>query len=328
MLRSKKRICAGAEKVVIFFAVNNTYAPYLGVTLASLVQQAKSEREYELVILYHDLSERNRDLLKHIVEQVERKDAGCFRLRFKGVSINGADYKFAHGYKPLSIETWYRLFAPSLFPEYDKMLWLDSDVLVRADVAELYATDMGDNWIAACRWDYGIIWLLEHERKQKISTMKNYFAKTLKIKKPKEDYVNAGVLLMNLRALREQNVQGKFLQAAQNRKMYFHDQCVINMICHDHIHYIDSVWNGLISYDINELPLKYRKKALADREERKIIHWAGRRKPWNLPHYEASEEWWSYARKLPYYEEILYTNIYAILHGEMDKKLGSVPQHY
>ena len=235
--------------------------------------------------------------------------------------VNLANYDFAPGYKSLSAECWYRLFSAELFPEYDKILWLDADVLVQSDVAELYAVDMRDNWIAACRWDYGIIGLLERERRQKTSKLTSYFVKVLGIKRPKENYVNSGVMLLNLRAMREHGVQEKLLQAAQNPAMYFHDQCAINMVCQGRIHYIDSVWNGLIWFKPDNLPLKYRKKALSDKKNRKLIHWAGGPKPWELPQCEAAFEWWSVARQTPYYEEILYTNISAILRGEMNEKL-------
>ena len=235
--------------------------------------------------------------------------------------VNLADYDFAPDYKSLSVECWYRLFAPSLFPEYDKMLWLDSDIFVCDDVAKLYATSMGDNWIAACHWDYGIINILERERRQKKSNLGTYFTKVLGIQRPKENYVNSGVMLLNLRAMREHGVQEKLLQAAQNPAMYFHDQCAINMVCQEHILYIDSKWNGLVSYNPNHLPLKYRKKALADKKNRKIIHRAGGSKPWQKPDYEGAVEWWGMARRTPYYEHILYTNICTILRGKMNKKI-------
>ncbi len=307
------------EKMAVLFAVNNGYAPYLGVALASLVECA-GKHEYELIVLHHDLSERNRELLERIVDQFGRESAGRFQLRFMGMPIDMTDYDFAPGYKPLSAECWYRLFAPSLFPEYDKMLWLDSDILVRDDVAKLYATSMGDNWIAACRWDYGIIGILERERRQKQPKLGPYFTKVLGVKRPKENYVNSGVMLLNLRAMRKHEVQEKLLQAAQNPAMYFHDQCAINMVCQEHILYIDSEWNGLVSYNPDHLPLKYRKKALSDKKNRKIIHWAGGAKPWQKPDHEGAVEWWDVARRTPYYEHILYSNICAILRGEMNRK--------
>ena len=309
------------KKVAVLFAVNNGYAPYLGVALASLVEHA-GKHEYELIVLYHDLSERNREFLERIVDQFGRESAGSFRLRFMEMPVNLADYDFALGYKSLSVECWYRLFAPSLFPEYDKILWLDADVLVQADVAELYATNMGDNWIAACRWDYGIIGILERERRQKKPKLGPYFTKVLGVKRPKENYVNSGVMLLNLRAMREHGVQEKLLQAAQNSAMLFHDQCAINMVCQEHILYIDSEWNGLVCFNPDNLPLKYRKKALADKKNRKIIHWAGGAKPWQKPDHEGAVEWWDVARRTPYYEHILYTNICAILRGEMSKKIA------
>ena len=305
----------------MLFAVNNGYAPYLGVALASLVEHA-GKYEYELIVLYRNLNEHHRELLEHIVDQFGRESAGSFRLRFMEMPLSTADYNFASGYKSLSIESWYRLFAPSLFPEYDKILWLDSDILVRDDVSKLYATDLGDNWIAACQWDYGIIGLLERERRQKQPKLGPYFTKVLGGKCPKENYVNAGVILFNLRAMREQNVQEKLLQAAQNPAMHFHDQCAINMVCQGHIHYVDSEWNGLVSYNLNELPLKYRKKALLDRKNRKIVHWAANQKPWRTSLVTGADEWWAFARQTPYYEHILYTNICAILRGEMNKKIS------
>ena len=311
----------GKENVVVLFAVNNGYAPYLGVALASLVEHA-GKHEYELIVLYHDLSERNRELLERIVDQFGCESAGRFRLRFMEMPIDMTDYNFAHGYKSISVECWYRLFAPSLFLEYDKILWLDADILVRDDVAKLYDTSIGDNWIAACRWDYGIIGLLERERRQKKPKLGPYFTKVLRVKRPKENYVNSGVLMLNLRAMREQNIQDELLQAAQNPAMYFHDQCTINKVCQGHIQYIDSEWNGLASFPMEDLPLKYRKKALADKKNRKIVHWAGSIKPWRTPLALGADEWWNVARRTPYYEQILYTNICSILLGEMNKKIS------
>ena len=93
------------------------------------------------------------------------------------------------------------------------------------------------------------------------------------------------------------------------------------MVCQGHIHYVDSEWNGLVSYNPNESPLKYRKKALADKKNRKMIHWAGGAKPWQKPDHEGAVEWWNVARQTPYYEQILYTNICGILRGEMNKKI-------
>lgn len=317
--RDAKEILIGSEKVTVLFAVNNGYAPYLGVALASLVKHA-GRHEYELIVLYHDLSERNREVLSIIIEKFKGKSTGQFRLRFVEMPLKEIDYDFAPGYKPLSIETWFRLLAPSLFPEYDKILWLDADIMVRDDVAKLYATDVGDNWIGACRWDYGIIGTLEREKRRKSAELRNYFTKVLGIKNPRNDYVNAGVLLLNLKDMRENNVQEKLLQAAHNHSMYFHDQCVINMVCHKHICYLDSVWNGLAGFNMDSLPKKYREKALHDKQTRKIIHWAGLYKPWREPWCKAAVEWWDIARLTPYYEEIIYTNIYAILDEKMNRE--------
>ena len=72
--KSLQKVSSQCKKVAVLFAVNNWYAPYLGVALASLVECA-GKHEYELIVLYHDLSKRNRELLERIVDQ--------FGLRFR-----------------------------------------------------------------------------------------------------------------------------------------------------------------------------------------------------------------------------------------------------
>ena len=62
------------------------------------------------------------------------------------------------------------------------------------------------------------------------------------------------------------------------------------------------------------------RKPFGTRKDRKIIHWAGGAKPWQKPDHEGAVEWWEVARRTPYYEHVLYTNICAILLAEMNKK--------
>lgn len=45
--------------------------------------------------------------------------------------------------------TYFRLFLPELYPQYDKILYLDSDITIVGDISELYNTDMGTNLVAA-----------------------------------------------------------------------------------------------------------------------------------------------------------------------------------
>lgn len=83
---SSRQLFEGKKKIAIFFAVNSAYAPYLGVALASLVERAR-KHEYEIIVLYHDLSERSRELLERIVDQFKRESAGRFQLRFMEMPI-------------------------------------------------------------------------------------------------------------------------------------------------------------------------------------------------------------------------------------------------
>ena len=90
-----------------------------------------------------------------------------------------------------TLTTYYRLIVPNAFPYIDKALYLDSDTLIRDDIATLYDTEIGDNILGAIK-DGSV---------QIFDEFITYVEKALKIKK--ECYFNAGVLIMNLAKMRK-----------------------------------------------------------------------------------------------------------------------------
>ena len=96
--------------------------------------------------------------------------------------------------------TYFRLFIPNLYPQYDKAIYLDSDIVVLGDIAKLYNEDIGDNLVAAVPDNViqtNKVFQDYVERVVGIATYKNYF--------------NAGMLLMNLDEMRKFDFQNKFL---------------------------------------------------------------------------------------------------------------------
>ena len=74
--------------------------------------------------------------------------------------------------------TYFRLFLPELYPQYDKMLYLDSDIVVLGDISQLYNTEIGTNLVAAAPDDiiqYNKVFQDYVERVVGIATYKNYF---------------------------------------------------------------------------------------------------------------------------------------------------------
>lgn len=322
MIAIGNEVTSQTDVVPILFVCNDAYALYLAVALNSLVKHA-GDCHYDINVFCNSLSARNQAMLQRCIVEAQRRSEspGEFSLNFIDIGEYAKSYHFLTT-AVLPEEAYYRLFAPDMLKNVEKILYLDADILVKVDVAELYAeADPGEEWISACRWDFGIIGILRWEKTQKKHEWRDYFTKVLGLKRPADEYVNSGVMVMNLRAMRREHVQKQLLRAAQTVKTKFCDQCIINMVCRGHIRYIDSVWNGLVSFNFAVLSKKHQRKALLDRENRKIIHWAASRKPWKLPQVDGADEWWDVARETPFYEEILYTNICTLMREEMSKVL-------
>ena len=110
-----------------------------------------------------------------------------------------------------------RLALPHMFPEEDLALWLDADTIVEGDISGLFETDFGDCYVAA---------VVEPTR------CKDPFT-----------YFNAGVLLLDLKKLRD----GKcceWIDYINRHKLTFPDQDCINLLCQGKIKKLDPIWNS------------------------------------------------------------------------------------
>ena len=148
--------------------------------------------------------------------------------------------------------------------------------------------------------------------------MKAYLSKSLKLDED-TPYFQAGILLLNLEKLRKENISKLLIYNLQNvvKKPKIVDQCVLNYTLKNKVLYIDNRFN--FDLNIQESLVKHNPFILSEtlsqeeikeyeniRKEAFIVHYAGPAKPWNLPYIEKADIWWSYARKTPFYEEILY----------------------
>ena len=117
--------------IPVFFACDNNYFPYLTVTLKSMLANASKEYSYKIYVITTNLDEKYEAMLSefesptveistvHLKEDL-RKITEKFHLR---------DY--------YSMETYYRFFIANLFPQYDKVLYLDCDIAFVGYIAEL-----------------------------------------------------------------------------------------------------------------------------------------------------------------------------------------------
>lgn len=284
--------------IPVVFAADDNYAPQLAVALRSVVENASEERYYDLVVLSRDMSSRNQQKIFQSIT----KGRPNVSLRFYDVTRMVKNYRLeanAH----ISTETYYRFLIQTILPSYEKVLYLDSDLVALADVADLYDMELGDNLLAAVRdADYlGNLNMSDGERFR-------YSIETLQMKDP-YSYFQAGVLLLNTFEMRKLHSQNEWLELASIPYLY-NDQDILNACCEGRVVYLDYSWNvmidsGRLSQVIVYAPEQVMQAYCDSRAQPKIIHYAGAVKPWNDPVCDYAQVFWHYARSTPFYEKLI-----------------------
>lgn len=212
--------------IPIFFACDDAYAPFLGVALTSILENASPAYFYRVHILTSGFrpSVEQRLLACKTPNSEICMENMTARLKAVAASLHTRDY--------YSVATYYRLFIAEIFTQYDKVLYIDADTVVPGDVAELYNTRLGNHLVAAVQED--------------VMSMEPIFGRYVEevLGVPRGDYFNAGVLVMNLRAFRAQRIQAQFLQLLQHRRFVVtQDQDYLNVLCRHHVKRLGWTWN-------------------------------------------------------------------------------------
>ena len=253
------------QTIPIFFAVDNSYIPFLAVTLQSLIDNSSINHFYDIKILYTKLSYENQNSIKNRY--------GCKNIKIEFVDLNRYLFNYDDKFYTrdyYSKTTYFRIFIPDLYPEYDKAIYLDSDMVILTDIAKLYDIDIKNNLLGVVSDGTVATTPQFQEYVEKVVGMSSY-----------KYYFNAGMLLMNLDELRNFRFQEKFLYLLDTMKFTVaQDQDYLNRICKGRTRMLDSSWNTTtfgIKKGINNNP--------------------------NLIHYNLY--FWYYAKKTDYYNEIL-----------------------
>lgn len=293
----------GKPVVPVVFAADNNYVPMVTTTVYSMLKNASSDCFYDVVILDTDFTEENKGIMREFFSQFENAS-----LRFAAVAGMVEEYGLQTSNEHISVETYYRFLIQKVLPDYEKVLYLDSDLIIEGDVSQLFETDLGDNLIGAVR-DVDYLGNLNMNDGERIE----YTEKVLEMKNP-YDYFQAGVLIMNLREMRKLYPFTKWLEYAAEPKYIYDDQDILNAHCQGRVTYIDNAWNvmndcgGRIKKVFTFAPAQVYKDFLAAYANPKIVHYAGFEKPWKPGDCDKSTLYWSYAKKTPFYEQLI--NIY------------------
>lgn len=220
-----------------------------------------------------------------------------FTVQIKGLDnswMSGLhEYKEANDFCMASPSAMFKFIIPDLFPEHDRILYLDTDLMVRGDLLALYMHTMDDEYLQAVP----DMWKLVTER-ENVRDFNVYF--------------NSGVMLLNLAAMRRDGIPGKLIQAKQQSTNFdLMDQDIFNQVCGKRFRQLDLTNNFLpvcykrhhSRFQLDAVNRLYRSNycSVQEMSENSLIaHWAGSEKPWKTADTLYAPEWRELASHFDY----------------------------
>lgn len=284
------------NNVAICFSADDKYASILAVTLASIAENSSPNNNYDIVVITSQMNDENQIKLNSVVAGKPN-----FSLRFISALpfVSGYNFyteseltntKYTH-------EIYFRVLAPAIFCEYEKVVYLDADLVIRTDIAELFDTDMTGYLLAGVRDYEGIAMchLNNYERMR-------YRINELGIKNF-NDYIISGVLVMNIAEFNKQFSLKQLLDLAVSKNWKQYDQDLLNYLCQTKIKIVDAAWDYVEDiYNIfKSLPPELLSEYTESEKDPKIVHFSASRKPWIKTDSKFCAEFWHYAKLTPYY---------------------------
>lgn len=265
------------KKIIpIFFACDDNFVKYTVVSMKSIMENASKEYNYRIHILSTDINE---DVKKKVLEMSNEN----FEIYFENVMELLEDISEKLPIRDYySHTTYYRLFIAEMFPEYDKAIYIDSDTIVLGDISELYNHELGDKYVGAAN----------EQAMVQVDTYGEYVEKVMGI--DRNNYFNAGMLLINCDQFRKNNILEKFIELlGVYNFVVTQDEDYLNVLCHNKVLWIEQQWNtevfGEIAYDESTF---------------KMLHYIMVSKPWHYEDCRFGEYFWKYAKQTFVYEDI------------------------
>lgn len=304
--RLKLNVPSCDRNVQIALSFDENYAPLASIAIKSILDNSNPRLQYDFYLFTKSITHETKSLITIDLEMHENKSLNFIDLSGE---IESHDF-FTYGH--FTEETYYRFLLPKILHFLDKIIYLDCDILCLGDISELFSFNVSNYSLAGVR-DAHVLGEFKCGFKQTYDYLKN-----AGMKNP-YNYFQAGVLLLNLDKMRSTNFSDIALSKVSEKFQYV-DQDIFNIVCEDDVLYLDYTWNVFFNHDgtrimkyIQHAPLHIYRAYMKSRDNPKIIHFAGGKKPWQIPSMDFGFLFWNYARKSLWYETLLaQLSVYSI----------------
>lgn len=275
--------------IPVVFITDDNYVIPTATAITSLIASKNTETIYEIYVISTCLSKIN-------VDKFNSFNSDKIKINIIQSSLD--KYAELHKYKKNSVcvatpSALLKFEIPNFLSKYDKAIYMDGDILVQRDLSDLWNTDIKDIYVAAA-YDTGRL----YSQNPKFAKYPQYF--------------NSGVMLLNLKMMREENIPEKLYEAKKNSTdMSLMDQNIFNEVLKERIKNIDITFNFLTinlrraiqKYEFSAINNLFNSdyKSLEDIEEKSyVLHFSSKDKPWKYYNGEYSEMWYQIFMMSPY----------------------------
>ena len=278
------------RRIACAYATDNAYVYPTLVAMTSLAENAGKNTFYDIYVMINpEFTNEHKKVLK----SVETKHPEHCQVIFIDM---GNKFKGEKTNTKITTPAYYRLELHNLLPNVDRVIWMDGDTAVFEDLTELITLDMKGNYIM------GFLDSIPE-------AIERFNIKNATV-------LCSGVLLMDLNALRNNNMTEKFTKfmIEEKEKINQHDQTVINVVCQGKIAPLPPKY-GIWSFEAEKYALMHNNRQRPHLRYNKdefvkayyhpaILHYVWPKPFWKKKRPIFNKEWWNYAQKSGYYNEV------------------------
>jgi lipopolysaccharide biosynthesis glycosyltransferase len=301
---------------------NQSFVSYLGVVLTSIIENSDPRKTYDLIVLESDIEEDTKTFITNSF--AEHANVSIRFYNMSAVLAQLGDLKLhVDGYVPL--ETYNKIFLSEITNGYERIAYVDTDIVVNADIADLCGIELWGKAIGSSK-NIANIHAAHVGKRIKGRNFRKYLLNDLGIEDYNQ-YFQAGIVVLDMHSDKVKNLFSLAVEKLKSiKKPVFYDQCVFNSIFYGDVSFFSVGWNHVwylqaysyIRHTVSEQAFfDYASSRLAP----KIVHFASKDKPTNKAGWDLAEYFWRYAEKSPYYDQIL-SDIDPVVRRE--DKIGQV----
>jgi lipopolysaccharide biosynthesis glycosyltransferase len=272
---------SGEMNIPVIFCFDGNLVRQVRVAAASLLDTRGTVHYHIYCVCTEDAMETESELRA----VCERRDPDSELTMIKAPDFFAKSYERGN----VTAGTYLRLMLGSLLPKLDRVIYCDIDVLFRDSLSELWQTNLDEMLLGAVRGAVNFIGKWQENERRPYWHL---------LEPSRGGYINAGILLMNLKEIRNSGME-KIWQGYAGEQFYYQDQDILNITCRNRIVYLKPRWNVQAYMDRDEYSQYVECGAYSQEEVDEaltnpgILHFTAD-KPWKRYDIYGNSRWWDY----------------------------------